>query len=123
MSYTSQKEEKYTLFKVTAEKLDTLVAPSVKSELVVIGNNGEKNIIMDLSSTRYCDSSGLSAILVGNRISKEAGGTFVLCGLQPSVSKLIEISQLDSILNITPTLNEAVDFLFMEEIEKGLGDS
>ncbi len=123
MSYTSQKEEKYTLFKVTAEKLDTLVAPSVKSELVVIGNNGEKNIIMDLSSTRYCDSSGLSAILVGNRISKEAGGTFVLCGLQPSVSKLIEISQLDSILNITPTVNEAVDFLFMEEIEKGLGDS
>ncbi len=123
MSYTSQKEEKYTLFKVTAEKLDTLVAPSVKSELVVIGNNGEKNIIMDLSSTRYCDSSGLSAILVGNRISKEAGGTFVLCGLQPSVLKLIEISQLDSILNITPTVNEAVDFLFMEEIEKGLGDN
>jgi anti-sigma B factor antagonist len=123
MSYTSQKEEKYTLFKVTAEKLDTLVAPSVKSELVVIGNNGERNIIMDLSSTRYCDSSGLSAILVGNRISKEAGGTFVLCGLQPSVLKLIEISQLDSILNITPTVNEAVDFLFMEEIEKGLGDS
>ena len=123
MSYTSQKEEKYTLFKVTAEKLDTLVAPSVKSELVVIGNNGEKNIIMDLSSTRYCDSSGLSAILVGNRISKEAGGTFVLCGLQPSVLKLIEISQLDSILNITPTVNEVVDFLFMEEIEKGLGDN
>lgn len=122
MSYTTQKEDKYTVFKVTAEKLDSHVSPSIKSELVVINTNGEKNIIMDLSQTRYCDSSGLSAILIGNRICKESGGTFVLTGLQPAVTKLIEISQLDTILNITPTLNEAVDLLFIEEIEKGLGE-
>lgn len=122
MSYTTQKEDKYTVFKVTAEKLDSHVSPSIKSELVVINTNGERNIIMDLSQTRYCDSSGLSAILIGNRICKESGGTFVLTGLQPAVTKLIEISQLDTILNITPTLNEAVDLLFIEEIEKGLGE-
>ena len=122
MSYSTQKEEKYTVFKVTAEKLDTHVAPSIKSELVVINTNGEKNLILDLSETRYCDSSGLSAILIGNRMCKESGGTFVLCGLQPAVKKLIEISQLDTILNITPTVSEAVDLLFIEEIEKGLGE-
>ncbi len=122
MSYATQKEDKYTVFKVTAEKLDTHVAPSIKSELVVINTNGEKNLIMDLSDTRYCDSSGLSAILIGNRMCKESGGTFVLCGLQPAVKKLIEISQLDTILNITPSQSEAVDLLFIEEIEKGLGE-
>ena len=79
------------------------------------------NIIIDLSDTRYCDSSGLSAILVANRLCKNSEGVFVLCGLQRSVSKLISISQLDTILNITPTLNEAVDFLAMETIEKDLG--
>jgi hypothetical protein len=41
--------------------------------------------------------------------------------LQRSVSKLISISQLDTILNITPTIEEAVDFLTMEEVERDLG--
>jgi hypothetical protein len=34
------------------------------------------------------------------------------------VQKLVQISQLESVLSITPTLSEAVDLLFMEEIEK-----
>ena len=55
-----------------------------------------------------------------HRLCKNVNGSFVLTGLQESVSKLVSISQLDTILNITPTLNEAVDFVFMEEVEKDL---
>jgi anti-anti-sigma regulatory factor len=59
--------------------------------------------------------------LVANRLCKNSNGTFILTGLQRSVSKLISISQLDTILNITPTIEEAVDFLTMEEVERDLG--
>jgi anti-anti-sigma regulatory factor len=55
-------------------------------------------------------------------LCKNAGGLFVLCGLQRSVSKLISISQLDTILTITPTLAEATDLLAIELLEKDLGD-
>ncbi|HET6244251.1 MAG: STAS domain-containing protein [Bacteroidetes bacterium] len=120
MSFVYDKNEKFTLIKSTAERLDSSISPILKSELVVINSNGEKNIILDLSDTRYCDSSGLSAILVGNRLCKNANGTFIVTGLQSSVKKLIAISQLDTILKITPTLNEAMDLLFMEEIERDL---
>ena len=102
------------------EKLDSQISPALKSELVVLNADDFKNVIIDLTDTRYCDSSGLSAILVANRLCKNSGGTFVLCGLQRSVFKLISISQLDTILNITPTLQEAVDFLAMEEVERDL---
>jgi anti-sigma B factor antagonist len=40
--------------------------------------------------------------------------------LQPMVTKLIEISRLDTILAITPTLSEAVDYVKMEELEREL---
>ena len=73
--------------------------------------------------TRYCDSSGLSAILVANRLCKNANGSFVLSGLQRSVAKLISISQLDTILNIVPTIDEAHDLLAMEEVERGLDNA
>ena len=45
-------------------------------------------------------------------------GTLVVCALQEPVLKLVQISQLESVLSITPTANEAMDLLFMEEIEK-----
>jgi anti-anti-sigma factor len=122
MSHSITKEDKYTLVIIDTEKLDTQVAPGLKTDLVVLKSEGVKNIIIDLSRTRYCDSSGLSAILIANRLCKESGGTFVLCGVQDPVMKLISISQLDSILNITPTSQEAIDFIFMDEIEKDLNN-
>ena len=63
--------------------------------------------ILDLKKCEYCDSSGLSAILVANRLCKNAGGTFVLCGLNDAVERLITISQLDTVLNITDTVSDA----------------
>lgn len=111
MEFSIEKKDSYTLVKVLVEKLDTHIAPALKSELVLVAGNGEKNLILDLSNCRYCDSSGLSAILVANRLSKNASGTFVLTGLQPAVERLITISQLDTVLNITFTLEKAVEMI------------
>ena len=115
MEFKIEKLEKYTLIQVMEEKLDTNVAPSLKSELVLISGKGEKNIILDLSNCRYCDSSGLSAILVANRLCKNANGTFVLTGLNDAVDRLITISQLDTVLNIAYSTEEAVDIVKVEE--------
>lgn len=122
MNFEIEKKETYTLVKTKVDKLDTNVAPYLKSEFLAISTNGERNIIIDLTSTRYCDSSGLSAILVGNRLCKNSKGSFIITGLNDSVKKMITISQLDTILKITPSLPEAVDFLFMEEVERQLDD-
>ena len=100
-----------TLIQVQTEKLDTHIAPALKSELVLVSGKGEKNIILDLEQCQYCDSSGLSAILVANRLCKNAGGTFVLCGLNDAVERLITISQLDTVLNITGSVDDAVGLL------------
>ena len=83
--------------------------------MVLISGNGEKNIILDLIKCKYCDSSGLSAILVANRLCKNANGTFVLSGLNEAVERLITISQLDSVLNISETVDEAEGILDVEE--------
>ncbi|HMU13105.1 MAG: STAS domain-containing protein [Bacteroidetes bacterium] len=118
MNFTIEDKGKYTLVKTNVDKLDTTCAPELKSELVYLNKTNVRNVIIDLGATRYCDSSGLSALLVANRLCKSVGGTLVVCALQEPVLKLVQISQLESVLSITPTLNEATDLLFMEEIEK-----
>ena len=107
MEFKIDKFEDHTLIKVLEEKLDTHIAPTLKSELVLVSGNGEKNIVLDLENCRYCDSSGLSAILVANRLCKNSNGTFVLAGLNDAVERLITISQLDTVLNIADSVEEA----------------
>ena len=111
MDFNIENKNKCTVITIETEKLDTHIAPSLKSELVLISGKGEKNIILDLQKCQNCDSSGLSAILVANRLCKNAGGTFVLCGLNEAVERLITISQLDTVLSITADIEEAEKIL------------
>lgn len=120
MKYTIDKNEKYSLLRLHEEKMDTTIAPALKSELITLHAEGVRNIILDLSEVKYTDSSGLSALLVGNRILQEDGGIFVLTCLSDHTKKLIRISQLDSVLNIIPTVQEAIDAVLMHEIERDL---
>jgi len=120
MKFSLDKHEKYVVFKLEESKLNSLIAPIVKSEFILINTEGIRNVIMDLSEVKFCDSSGLSSLLVAHRLCKTSGGTFAVTGLQPTVEKLIKISQLESVLTLVMTVEEAVDLIFMEEIEKEL---
>ncbi len=109
--FTIEKKDNYTLITLNTDKLDASLSPILKSEFVLIAGNGEKNIVIDMSKVQYCDSSGLSTILVANRLSKNANGVFVLCNLNPPVQRLISISQLDTVLQIGDNLEEAERFI------------
>lgn len=111
MEFEIAKKEGHSVVKILNKKLDTTNAPELKSQLKVLVNEDEKNIIIDLSQCSYVDSSGLSSILVANRLCEDAIGTFILCGLQPDVEHLIHISMLHTVLIITKDLTEAEKLL------------
>jgi len=120
MKYSVDKQDKYSLVKLNESKLDTTIAPGLKSEFITMHAEGIKNIILDLSDVKYTDSSGLSALLVGNRTFRQDGGMFIIASPSEHAMKLIKISQLDGVLNLLPTVDEAVDAVFMNEIENDL---
>jgi anti-sigma B factor antagonist len=120
MKFSIDKHEKYALMHLEEEKLDSTVSPTLKSEFVNLHSDGIRNIILDLSRVKYADSSGLSAILIANRLCQDAEGMFVMASLTDHVMKLIKISQLDTVLNLLPTVEEAVDAVYMNEIENEL---
>ncbi len=119
MKYTADKQENYVIIQLNEEKLDTSIAPELKSEFVTLQAEGFKHVIMNLKDVKYSDSSGLSALLVGNRLFGETG-SFILSNIQEHVMKLINISQLDKVMDILPTEKEAVNAVFMSDIESNL---
>jgi anti-sigma B factor antagonist len=123
MHFTLDKNEKYVVVKLHEQKLNTLIAAELKSELLLLNTQGFNNIILDLSESLYCDSSGLSAILVGNRLCRNSNGAFVITGLSDTVKKLVQISQLDQVLNIKANIQEAVEFVIADELERNINNN
>lgn len=107
MNFEQQTKENFTLVTAQVEKLDASNAPELKALFLFLNKNSVNNVVLDLSNSKYCDSSGLSSILIGNRLCKDSGGTFALSGLQANVQKLIQISQLHNVLNIVVHSDEA----------------
>jgi anti-sigma B factor antagonist len=111
MNLVIKKEEHYSYIRVTNERLDSFISPELKAELVMLVNKGEHNIILDLKDCVYSDSSGLSAILVGNRLCEDSKGTFIICNLSQGVEKLVKLAMLDTILLIASNKDEAEKIL------------
>jgi anti-anti-sigma factor len=120
MKFTLDKNKDYSVFQLNEENLNSLISPNLKSEFIFLRNEGVKNLIFDLALVKYVDSSGLSSILTANRLWK-GYGSFILTGINaPSIQKLIEISRLESILTIIPTVEESVEYINLNEIESSL---
>ncbi len=124
MKYAVDKQEKYILMTLNEDNLNALVAQKIKAEFKNLEGEGIRNFILDLSNVKFTDSSGLSAILIGDRIWRNnLEGSFIVAGpLSSSVKKLIEISKLDEVFTIIPTVDESIEYVFMEEVERELAE-
>lgn len=120
MKYAIEKSEKYTVLALDEDKLDTLIAPKLKSEFVTLFQSGTTNLIFDMSKIKYVDSSGLSAILAANRMAKEVNGFMALAAVSDHVIKLMNITKLDAVFNMLPTRDEAIEAAILHAIEREL---
>lgn len=118
MKFVVDKKEFYLIFELQTEKLMSANAPLLKSELAIIGVEGYRNLILDLKNVTFVDSSGLSSILLANRMCNDADGILVLCNLNSQVKSLIKISQLEDVLSIFGNLEEAEEFVKIQELDR-----
>ncbi len=118
MKYSIDKNERYSIFSFEDDRIDSLVAPKLKSEFITLFQSGTQSLILDLTKVRYVDSSGLSALLVANRLCGEAEGFFVLAGVNDHVMKLLTISKLDIVFNILATIEESIEAIMSSSNDK-----
>ena len=115
MKYSIDKKDDYAILQLQEENLNAMIAPELKSEFIFLRNEGVKNLILDLSQVKYVDSSGLSAILTANRLWKDIGALIITEVKHDGVTRLIEISRLDTILSIIGSKSEAIEQILNEK--------
>ena len=109
INFELKKENGVVIIRLNEQRLDTNVAGLLKGEFTIILTDEEiKNLVLDLSQVESCDSSGLSAILLAYRLLQANEGNIKLASPTKSVRSLIEISQLDRVLPIYNSVEEAI---------------
>jgi anti-anti-sigma factor len=108
MKYTIDKHDDYVVIELQEEKLNTVNSPKFKNELVLLHNNGIPSFILSLKSVTMIDSSGLSSLLMANRLCNSLGGLLLISDINPNVEKMLKIAHLDEVLQIEPSVEEAI---------------
>lgn len=83
-------------------------AAAVESELLAKLEQGESRLVLDLAHLDYISSAGLRVVLMLAKRIKERAGALVVCGMQPHVREVFDISGFLAILTVTDDRNAAL---------------
>jgi len=100
MKFEVEKNGNSVTLKLKERKLDSSVSPELKGEFLILCKPKVETLNVDLADVEFCDSSGLSALLIADRKMKEHGGNVVLRNVHKKVVSLIKISMLDRVFEI-----------------------
>jgi anti-sigma B factor antagonist len=107
MHFETKKKGTAIILKVKERKLDATTSSELKGEFLILCKPQLKELVIDLSEVEFCDSTGLSALLIAERKMRENKGRVKLVGVQKKVLTLLKISHLDRTFEIFDTLAKA----------------
>jgi anti-sigma B factor antagonist len=89
------------------EEIDITNAPDLRSALLEAAADGHGTLVLDMTETRFCDSSGIHTLLAAHKRAQSEGGELLLVIPSPSVLRIFAITGVDRILSHVTSLEEA----------------
>lgn len=87
---------------VLSGRVDVLIAPDLKSSLDELVTNAKSltHLCIDLADVNFLDSTAMGVFINLHKQLRKAKKKFSICGLQPQVSKLFDLSGLSRFFTI-----------------------
>jgi anti-sigma B factor antagonist len=95
------------VFELTGS-LDIATSPTVRATLTSASERGDHKLIVDLTKVDFLDSTGLGALIGGQRRAKEFGGEIRLVAKEGQILRLLRITGLLKVFAVYPTLEDAL---------------
>jgi anti-anti-sigma factor len=99
MNLKITKQSDYVLSEVDG-RIDTTNAGEFEKSMIEAMESGSGLLILDCTRMNYISSSGLRVFLVIQKKMTAAGRKFMLCGLQPAIKEIFEISGFTYVFTI-----------------------
>ena len=89
------------------KRLDAVIAASFREAMVARIDQGQRNIVLDMSQVSFMDSSGLGAIVY---VLKHLGhtGRLHICGVTPGVMAVLKLTRMDRVFKTFDSRQAAI---------------
>lgn len=92
----------------TPAEIDVTNAAEFRQSLLSCANGSHPSLVVDMTATMFCDSTGLHQLIRARKRALAAGGEVRLVIKAPPVLRLFTIMGIDRLFPVFPTLAEAV---------------
>jgi len=110
MQFAESTVKDILVVKVLNSRIVADVAPQFKAGLIAYVNQGNRNIILDLSLVTFIDSSGLGA-LIGSLKAMGGDGELALCGAGDAVVNMFKLTRMNKVFRMFESPEEAASAL------------
>lgn len=109
MNLKQEKINGYNVLTILDERIDAHNSGELKEILLQAIEGGENRIIVHLGHVRFIDSSGLGALLSGNKHILAKSGKLALTNIQKQVLSMFELTRLNRVFDIYGDLAESYE--------------
>jgi anti-sigma B factor antagonist len=93
---------------VAPEEIDITSADDLRTALADAAARGRNTFVVDMSLTRFCDSSGLHALVAAHRRAQAEGGEMLLVVPDTAILRVLAITGMDQEIPNFASLDEAL---------------
>jgi anti-sigma B factor antagonist len=90
------------------EEIDITNAPDLRSALLEAAADGHGTLVLDMTKTRFCDSSGIHTLLAVHKRAQSEGGELLLVIPDPPALRIFAITGVDRVIPNVTSLKDAV---------------
>jgi len=90
------------------EEIDATNVSDLRTALLKAAANGSGTLVADMSRTRFCDSSGVHALVAAHKRAKAEGGELLLVSCGAAVLRILAITGIDRVIPNFTSLADAL---------------
>ena len=113
-------KEKFHVINVLDQAISANMTESLVKTFYDCTQSDVKNVILNLEKVTKMDREAAEALVNLQQASYENNHSLVICCLQQELEDWLDAEEFLELMNVTPTLSEAMDIVQMEEIERDL---
>lgn len=122
MEFKIDTKPTYIVITPVSNHLDANLAASLRQKCNELTENGSDNYIVDLHNCLDADPKSFHLLTELHEDCYGNSSSLVFTGIQDNVMSELKKDETDSAINIVPTLQEAIDIVSMEILERDLFD-
>ena len=120
MEFEIDTKPSYTVITPVSNVLDANLTAAIRQKWNELSDAGHPNVIIDLHNCLETDETAAEGLTGLHEEIYSVNQSIVFTNLQNSIMAFLKDRELDLLINVAPTMNEAVDIVSMEILERDL---